>query len=192
MKDYAEQLEAENKEIPEYYRSTFEEYKQYCEDAKVYLENNGIKSNDEQLSDVATRFVLNNRDVHCALIDFTSFNELESHIKYAGELMTPESFSRVNDFMIIFSKIHCRIGCNTCESVCPHQVPVNTILRYNYYFTAKGEEKSAMQKYKDLPGGKPDACMDCEGYCEKACPYGVLTRPLLAMAHKNLSIDMGC
>ena len=189
MKDYAEQLAAENKEFPEYYKSTFEDYKKYSEDAKAYLENNGITSYDEQLSDVATRFVLNNHEVHCALIDFKNFNELESHIKYAAELMTAQSFGRVNDFRTLFSKIYCRIGCNTCESECPHQVPINTILRYNYYFSAKGDEKSAMQKYKDLPGGKPDACIGCEGFCEKACPYGVLTRPLLAMAHQNLSFN---
>jgi predicted aldo/keto reductase-like oxidoreductase len=191
MKDYAEQLEAENKEFPERYKSTYEEYKQYLEDANAYLENNGITSHDEQLSDVATRFVLNNQDVHCALIDFKNFNELESHIKYAEELMTPQSFNRVNDFRTIFSKIHCRIGCNICESKCPHHVPVNTIMRYNYYFTAKGQEKNTIQKYQELPGRKPDVCLNCEGFCEQACPYGVLTRPLLAMAHQNLSIGSG-
>ena len=62
-------------------------------------------------------------------------------------------------------------------------------MRYNYYFTVKGQEKFAMQKYLELPGGKPDVCLNCEGYCEKACPYGVLIRPLLAIAHQNLSFD---
>ena len=189
MNEYAEQLKAENKEFPEYYRSTFEQYKKYNEDAKAYLETTGITSQDDQLSDIATRFVLNNRGVHCALIDFKNFNELESHIKYAGGLMTDQSFKRLNDLRTVFSKIHCRIGCNACESKCPRQIPINTILRYNYYFTSKGNEKSAMKKYADLPGGKPDDCMECEGFCEKACPYGVLTRPLLAIAHRNLSFD---
>ena len=189
MNEYAEQLKAENKEFPEYYRSTFEQYKKYNEDAKAYLETTGITSQDDQLSDIATRFVLNNRGVHCALIDFKNFNELESHIKYAGGLMTDQSFKRLNDLRTVFSKIHCRIGCNACESKCPRQIPINTILRYNYYFTSKGDEKSAMKKYADLPGGKPDDCMECEGFCEKACPYGVLTRPLLAIAHRNLSFD---
>ena len=46
-----------------------------------------------------------------------------------------------------------------------------------------------MQKYQELLGGKPNVCLDCDGFCEKACPYGVLTRPLLAMAHQNLSIE---
>lgn len=62
-------------------------------------------------------------------------------------------------------------------------------MRYNYYFTNKGEEKFAMQKYKELGGGKPDACINCEAFCEKACPSGVLTRQILLMAHNNLSLN---
>ena len=54
---------------------------------------------------------------------------------------------------------------------------------------SKKEEKYAMKLYSDLPGGKPDACLNCEGYCEEACPYGVMARPLLAMAHENLSFN---
>ena len=95
----------------------------------------------------------------------------------------------LNDYKSMFSPLNCRIGCNICESECPHHIPVNTIMRYNYYFTVKGQEKNAIQKYQELSGNKPDACMDCEGFCEKACPYGVLTRPLLALAHNNLSFD---
>ena len=189
LKDYADQAEANNKEFPEAWKSTYEEYKQYNEDAKTYLENNEIKSYNDDLSDVATKFVLNNPDAQCVLIDFKNFNELESYIKYAGELMTPQSIKRVNDYRTIFSKIHCRIGCNTCESICPEKVPVNTILRYNYYFTSKGQEKYAMRKYQTLPGGKPDVCSHCEGFCEKVCPYGVLVRPLLDIAHQNLSFE---
>lgn len=184
-----EQWIEQNKEIPEYWKSTYEQFKQYNEDAKAYLANNGITSCDDDLSDVATKFVLNNQDAHCVLIAFRNFKEMESHIKYAGELMTHQSINRMNDFKKVLSRIHCRIGCNTCESECPEQIPVNTILRYNYYFTAKGQEKYAMRKYQALPGGKLDVCLHCEGFCEKVCPYDVLVRPLLAIAHQNLSIE---
>lgn len=186
--DFAEEAKANNEEFPERWIPIFEEFKGYNEDAMAYLKSNGITNYDEQLSDVATRFVLNNQDTHCALIDFQNFNELESHIKYANEPMTSNTIGSLNIFRDAFSKIHCRIGCNICESQCPHHIPINTIMRYNYYFTAKGHEKSAMNKYRKLTGGKPDVCFDCKGFCEKACPYGVLTKPLLAMAHKNLSL----
>jgi predicted aldo/keto reductase-like oxidoreductase len=189
MNNQAKQLEAENKDIPERYKPTFEQFKQYNEDAKAYLESKGITRYDDQLSDVATRFVLDNQNVHSVLIDFQNFLELESHIKYAGESITSQSINRVNDFKKVLSKIHCRIGCNTCESECPEKVPINTILRYNYYFTSKGQEKYAMRKYQALPGGRPDICLHCEGFCEKVCPYGVLVRPLLSIAHQNLCFD---
>ena len=189
FKEYADQAEANNEEFPERYKTAYEEFKGYNEDAKSYLIEHNITECDELLRDVATRFVLNNQDVHCALIDFRNFNDLESHIKYSGESITPSSISYLNMFRKTLTNFHCRIGCNICESECPHNVPVNTILRYNYYFANKRQEKYAMQKYQALPGGKPDLCLNCEGYCEQACPYGVLTRPLLAMAHHNLSID---
>ncbi|MGC9344214.1 MAG: aldo/keto reductase [Bacteroidales bacterium] len=189
MKDTVEQAETNNQEIPDIWKKTFEEFEQHNRNAQIYLETNGIISNDDDLSDVATKFVLKNPDVDTVLVDFQNFDSLEAHIKYANESITPASLSHLTELRNKITNISCRIGCNVCESSCPHKVPVNTILRYNYYFSVKREEKAAMQKYRDLPGGKPDACFDCEGFCEKACPYGVLTRPLLAMAHKNLCLD---
>ncbi len=189
FKGFEEQAIANNEEFPEKWKSTYEEFKNHFKDAQTYLETNGLISNDEDLSDVATKFVLDNQDVNTVLVDFQNFNQLESHIKYANEPLRPSTLSHLTELRKAITNVTCRIGCNVCESYCPYNVPINTILRYNYYFTAKLEEKSAMQKYKKLPGGKPDACFDCEGFCEKACPYDVLTRPLLAMAHKNLSLD---
>jgi len=189
FKDFEEQAIANNQEFPERYKPIYEEFKQYNEDAKSYLGTNNLKTKDNQLSDVATQFVLKNQDAHSVLVDFQNFQELESHIQYAGESLSSESMASIQKYREKFSAIHCRIGCNACESVCPSHVPVNTIMRYNYYFSTKREEKYAMQQYKNLPGGKPDLCWDCEGFCEKACPYGVMTKPLLAMAHRNLSFN---
>ncbi|MFO7754629.1 MAG: hypothetical protein R6V34_01460 [Bacteroidales bacterium] len=46
-----------------------------------------------------------------------------------------------------------------------------------------------MSLYTELSGSKPGVCLDCEGYCEDVCPYGVMTRGLLSLAHRNLSFD---
>jgi len=189
FKEYDDQMQANNEEFPERYKKAYEEFKEYNEEAKRYLKEHEITEYDELLVDVATRFVLDNQDVHSVLIDFQNFNDLETHIKYSTKPIGVSSISYLNLLRKSLGKIHCRIGCNDCEFQCPHNVPVNTIMRYNYYFTIKGEEKYAMQKYRELPGEKPDVCLNCEGFCEKACPYGVLTRPLLAMAHQNLSFD---
>jgi ferredoxin len=86
-----------------------------------------------------------------------------------------------------FGYLNCRIGCNLCENACPNRIPINTILRYNYYYQKKGDQKHAMGLYKNLRSAKPEVCESCPGYCEDACPYGVAAKGLLAVAHENLN-----
>jgi ferredoxin len=62
-------------------------------------------------------------------------------------------------------------------------------MRYNYYFQNKGQEKYAMEKYAALNERNADVCLDCPGFCQDACPNGVLVRPLLGMAHENLQFS---
>ena len=46
-----------------------------------------------------------------------------------------------------------------------------------------------MEKYAKLDIPDPArVCLDCEGHCEKACRYGVWTRPLIAAARQNLGL----
>ena len=189
FEEYKQNYDSRNEEMPEALKTMIDRYKGYYEDAMAYLEANGISDHDEKLSDVATKFVLSNKDVDCCLIDFKSFAGLEKHLAYSGQALDTQAMNQIRVFKKALGRMHCRIGCNVCESHCPWHIPVNTILRYHYYFTVKGQEKYAMKKYRDLFGSKPDLCTYCEGFCEKACPYGVLTRPLLAMAHQNLSFE---
>jgi hypothetical protein len=68
-------------------------------------------------------------------------------------------------------------------------LPVNTIMRYNYYFTVKKQEKRAILNFAKLKNKKPsEICSNCEGLCEKACPYGVSVRALLASAQQNMDL----
>lgn len=158
------------------------------QEAESFLKKNNM--NDlEQIKDGAIQFILSNPDVSTICCRFKSFNDVKKYISLSGTTLSSRTAVALNNFKTSLGILNCRLGCNACEGVCPQNVPVNRIMRYNYYFHAHGMEKTAMQKYLALPGGKPDACFNCEGFCEKACPYGVLTRPLLAMAHKNLSLD---
>ena len=65
---------------------------------------------------------------------------------------------------------------------------MNTIMRYEYYFSAKGREKEAMGLYAAVSDRGLDAreCAGCAGPCEAACPYGVPIQAKLLMAHENL------
>lgn len=188
-KAYFEQMEKDSIPIPKWMTDLIDKFTDYGDQLINYVKDHNLKSEDDLLKDISIPFVLENSTVSTVLYSFLNFNDIESVIPLSGKRLTAEGKALLNQYVKNFSALHCHIGCGICESECPNNVPVNTIMRYNYYFAVKGEEKSAMQRYIELPGGKPDACLDCEGFCEKACPYGVLTRQLLAIAHHNLSID---
>jgi len=176
-------------DLSDRYLGEFEKYENYANQANDYLVQNNISDADKEFRDIATKFILSNENAHCALIDFQNFTGLEEHLIYSGSRLDVADYTRMNGLRNIVSRIYCRHACGICEPACPNNVPVNTIMRYNYYYTVKGEQKYAIQKYKELHGRKPDVCINCEGFCEKSCPYGVLTRPLLAIAHQNLSFQ---
>lgn len=47
-------------------------------------------------------------------------------------------------------------------------------------------------KVSDIGCGpvKSNKCFDCEGFCEKACQYGVSIQALLVAAHNNLNLKI--
>lgn len=141
----------------------------------------------EELKDGAVQFILSNPNVHTICCRFRTFSDIQKYVRLSGTTLNDRMAQVLNDFRNNMGSLNCRIGCNICEKACPYQVPVNTIMRYNYYFHSHGMEKMAMQYYQDLSGEKTGLCRDCEGYCEKACPHGVLTRFLLTHAHEDLS-----
>jgi hypothetical protein len=77
------------------------------------------------------------------------------------------------------------------HAVCPsiNSFEVNAIMRYEYYFSAKGREKEAMGLYAAVSDRGLDAggCAGCAGHSEAACPYGVPIQAKLLMAHENLT-----
>jgi len=143
----------------------------------------------EQLKDGSIQFILTNPDVHTICCRFRTFSDIQKYVSLSGTTLDNRIAQIMNDFKDSLGFLNCRIGCNICEKECPHKVPVNTIMRYNYYFHSLGMEKSAMQYYRDMQGERAGNCRDCEGYCEKACPHGVRSRFLLARVHEDLSFD---
>ncbi|MFC2116577.1 aldo/keto reductase [Bacteroidota bacterium] len=143
----------------------------------------------EQMKDGSIQFILANPDVHTICCRFRTFFDIDKYVRLSGTTLDNRIAQQMNDFRESLGFLNCRIGCNICEPECPNQVPVNTIMRYNYYFHSHRMEKTAMQYYHDLPGDKAGSCRDCEGYCEKACPYGVESRFLLSRIHEDLNFN---
>lgn len=183
-----EKTEKEGKEMSKRYQIGYEKYKLMAEGASEFFKGYGITGID-QIRDGAIQFILSNEDVGSICCELPNFDDLKKYIRLSGTRLKPSTEAMLSQYRTNFGSLHCRIGCNLCEEACPHHLPVNTILRYNYYFNAKKQEKKAMALYSELPGNKPDICIKCNGYCENSCPHGVLTMPLLVAAHRNLSLN---
>jgi ferredoxin len=183
---YVKKMEEKGDTVPEYYSVFHDKYLKQNEYAKEYFKSYNAGSSDE-LARAAQLFVLSNPKAHTTCIDFRNLADIEMLIGLSGKKLEPFQAGLLDHYRDSFGYLNCRIGCNICESSCPYKVPVNTILRYNYYYQKKGDQKHAMNLYKNLKSSKPEVCASCPGYCEDACPYGVAAKGLLATAHGNLN-----
>ena len=175
----------EGRELSSSDQHEYDMLKSQMEDARLFFEKN--KMNDiGQIEEGAIQFILSNKNVHTICCRFRTFSDIEKYVKLSGTTLESRTAELLAEFRNTQGFLNCRIGCNACEKACPEKIPVSQIMRYNYYFHTKREEKKAIQLYRNLEGTGSEACKECEGYCEKACPYNVSIRPLLAMAHDSL------
>jgi predicted aldo/keto reductase-like oxidoreductase len=179
-------LEEQGKD-PGGYRAWRDRYKEKREVAKEYFAKYD-KTTDEELIEAGLKFVISNPRAHSVILPFKTLEEVEKYIGYSGMGLEPAQANILDNYLKYYGFLNCRIGCNECEKACPHNIPVNTIMRYNYYFQNKKQEKEAMQLYAKLSNKNAGLCKECEGYCEEACPFSVSTKDLLSMAHNNLSL----
>ncbi len=183
-----EKMSDEGKEVDEFTRAFYDKYKVMSKEAMAFFAEYGISS-EKELKNAASRYVLSNPKAHTTIWDFQNFDDVESILPLSGQKLSDKDKLVLNGYHKHLGHTICRLGCNDCEAACPHNIPINRILRYNYYFSVKQQEKRAMTKFARLNLQKPsELCIDCEGYCEKACKYGVWTRPLLAAAQHNLEL----
>lgn len=177
----------EKKEIPANIQDVYSKILKSQEKAMPFLIQHGL-SEISARKEAAISFVLNNPAVSTVLISFSNFTEVAEYLSLSGSRLTEKKLSTIESMRDTYGPLYCRHACGICESSCPNGVPVNTIMRYNHYFTAQSREKYAISQYMGL--GRPDAgkCRGCKGFCETACPYGVPIHSLLEDAHKNLSL----
>lgn len=155
---------------------------------EAFLKKHGI-AGPEKTRDAAIKFCLNNPGVHAVCPSINSFEALEAFVSLSGQKLELKDEAVLDDYREVYGSSYCRHACGLCEGSCPRGVPVNTIMRYEYYFAAKGREKEAMGLYAAVSDRGLDAgdCAGCAGHCEAACPYGVPIQAKLLMAHENLT-----
>jgi predicted aldo/keto reductase-like oxidoreductase len=164
-----------------------QDYASYIARADAFKEEYGIQSEAEARA-AATRFTLNNPDVHSVCPTINTIDALGAFVRLSGQRLSADDGAMLDGYDSMLGQYYCRHACGICEPHCPHQVPVNRIMRYSHYFEAHGREKQAMQKYASLDAANANRCLDCPGHCESACPYEVPVRSLLANAHRSLTL----
>ncbi|MCK4761101.1 MAG: aldo/keto reductase [Candidatus Aminicenantes bacterium] len=187
MKERMETMKKEGKKAPEFWTKVMPALEVKAQKAEGYIKKHNLK-NPAEIRNAAIKFVLQHPDVHTVCCSVRNFDDVDTYLKLSGCGLTPAEEKKLSAYAEGCGQFYCRHACGICESKCPHNVPVNTIMRYNHYFEAQGREKYALEKYAALPAVKADRCFQCDGFCETACPYGVPIHGLLGMAHRRLTL----
>ncbi len=187
MKEWLKRQKSRGRELNERDRENVARMEKKLESAQEFIERHNLKS-DKEIRDAAMRFVLSNPNVSTVCVTVLNFGEMRDYLKLSGSRLGPQDKALLSAYSKECGSLYCRHACGLCESECPHQVPVNTIMRYDHYFVSQGREKYAMAKYAALKSHKADRCQDCAGHCEAACPYGIPVKALLAAAHHTLTL----
>ena len=177
----------DGKELSHGLQAIQDKYRIKHQKARQFFEKFGIEDQNEY-RDAAIKFVLNNPDVHSVMITFQNYEDIDNYLNLSGQRFTYKEKAKLREAEKTVGPFYCRHACGICEAECPHHVPINTIMRYNHYFTAQRREKEAMVQYHTLNTAKADLCADCPAPCEAACPFGVKIHDLLQVAHENLSL----
>ena len=186
QKEFDEMIR-EGKEITPRDRQVQKEFETILDQAQDFMKKHNL-SNLKDVSAAALRFVLKHPGVHTVCCQMPNFDEMEHWISLSGGTLSSHDEQRLGVFKEGLGRFYCRHACGLCEEKCPRHVPINTIMRYHHYFSVQRREKFAMTKYDRLPTVKADACTQCDGLCEAACPYGVPIHGLLKLANWKLTL----
>jgi len=159
------------------------------EQAQEFVKRHNLKS-DQDIRAAALKFCLTNPRVNTVCLTVMNYEEAEDFLGLSGSRLDSGEKSLLAAYREECGSLYCRHACGACEPACPHQVPVNTIMRFDHYFVSQGREKHAMTGYADLRT-RADVCQGCAGSCESSCPYGLPIRALLCSAHQTLTFGFG-
>lgn len=187
MKERVEKMKKEKKKINPMLESGLKIFEAKAKKAEAFVKKNKL-SNQKEIADAAVKYALNNKDVATVCCAMRNFDQMENFINLSGKKLSGNEKKKLAAYKEGPAIFYCRHACGACESSCPNNVPVNTIMRYNHYFDAHGREKFALKQYAKLDTNKADLCGECEGNCHAACPYGVPVQGMLNLAHKNLTL----
>jgi predicted aldo/keto reductase-like oxidoreductase len=136
----------------------------------------------------AFKWVLEHQEVAGLVVTMKRVRDIDLYLQASGQAMTSADRRTLDRYAALHGGDYCRTGCSDCETACPADVPVASILRYQMYFEQYGEEKRAMQSYAGL-ARNASACLSCASTpCMGACPNGLPVSRKLQAAHGSLTL----
>jgi len=187
MKERIDEMRSRGKEVGGFYIEGLKRYEDKINRAQAFIKEHDLK-NPEEMKAAAVQFVLGNPDVNTVCCLPKTYEELSSFLRLSGTRLSKQGGQMIQAYADGCGELYCRHACGVCEPACPYGVPVNTIMRYFHYYAGQGREREAMMRYGAIPGVRADACADCPGHCEKACPYRVPVQGMLLAAHASLCL----
>jgi len=124
------------------------------------------------------------------IVGMRNYDQINEYLSVSGTTsLSLEDRSRLEILEAAATKRYCRPGCDGCLGSCPADVPIWDILRYKMYFENYGDQKYAMNLYRQLPASQTvGMCVNCPAPCDSACRYGLPVRERLLEAHRQLTL----
>ena len=139
--------------------------------------------------ELALRFVLGNKNVHCGLSGMGNMDMLEGNLKVANlEVpMTEADFLKAAAMMEElkkFSDLYCT-GCNYCLP-CPKGIEIPHVFNAYTYHNVYGLSTQAKNMWNAKKGAPVSDCTNCK-LCNKKCPQDILVAEKLKEVAEVLS-----
>jgi aryl-alcohol dehydrogenase-like predicted oxidoreductase len=135
----------------------------------------------------AFKWVLSHPEVSGLVVTMKRVRDLDSYLPASGQTLSSADRRTLDRYAVRFGHDYCRTGCGDCQSACPHQVPIASILRYQMYFEQYADEKRAMAQYAELESNATP-CLTCADHlCDSACLHGLPVSNKLLAAHESLT-----
>jgi len=135
----------------------------------------------------AFKWVLSNPHVSGLVVSINQYAQIDEYLTASGQALTSADMALLEKYDRLIARDYCRPGCGACLGACPHEVPVDDVLRYAMYAENYGRQQMAMWQYARLEAGRRvDHCWRCPAPCESRCPFQLPIRAKLLRADQRL------
>lgn len=141
----------------------------------------------ESFAQAALTWVLSNQDVSGLVISIDRPEQIDEYLMASGRPFEPADQALLERYDSRVSGIYCRPGCGACLDSCPHDVPVDDVLRWRMYSENYGRHDEASSRYAALDTARsPERCVGCAAPCVSACPFDLPVQSRLLGAAQRL------